>query len=54
MLHMWQCLLVVWSLWGAGMWVLLYLVWRLRHMDLGDALGADLDPRLWYEAVSPP
>ena len=47
-------MLLVWSLWGAGMWVLLYLVWRRRHMDLGDALGADLDPRLWYEAVCPP
>ena len=36
---------------GAGV---AQLVWRLRHVDLGDALGAHLDHCLRCEAVSSP
>ena len=54
MLRMWKCLVLVWSLLDVVVRVLLQLVWRLRHVDLGGALGAHLDHGLWCEAVSPP
>ena len=51
-LRLWKCLVLVWSLLDVVVWVLLQLVWRLRHVDLGDALGAHLDHCLRCEAVS--
>ena len=49
---LWKCLVLVWSLLDVVARVLLQLVWRLRHVDLGDALGAHLDHCLRCEAVS--